>query len=638
MSEQVSYEQARELAEQSREQDWERPSFGKELFLGNFDLSLIHPQPDTPTEMREKGDAFLERLRVFLEERVDPLQIERDAKIPDDVIQGLKDLGALGMKIPEAYGGLGLSLLYYTKAVALAGTWHSSLGALLSAHQSIGLPEPLRLFGSDEQKAEWLPKLARTHISAFLLTEPDVGSDPARMSCSAVPTEDGNGYVVNGLKLWATNGAIADVVVVMAMVPRSEDQRGGITAFICPCDLEGVRVTHRNEFMGVRGIENSVTQFDNVYLPKENVIGGIGKGLKIALTTLNTGRLSLPASTAAAAKYSLKISREWAAERVQWGKPIGQHDEVAQKLAFVAGTAFGIEAVVDVSCRLADDKRNDIRIEAALAKLYGSEFGWQAVDTMVQIRGGRGFETAESLRRRGEKPVPAEQLQRDMRINRIFEGSTEIMHLLIAREALDTHLGAGGKLLEPGVAAPEKAKAAASAGKFYASWFPKLTVGQGQRPSSYTEFGQLGKHLRFAERNSRKLARSIFYALGVYRAGLERKGALLGRFVDIGAELYAIACACVYAERLGTAEARELADLFCSQSRRRVDTLFHALWANDDDASYRAAQKVLSGRYAWLEADIADPAGDGPMIPRHEAPAVDTEALDEEAPTAAPAG
>jgi hypothetical protein len=311
---------------------------------------------------------------------------------------------------------------------------------------------------------------------------------------------------------------------------------------------------------------------------------------------------------------------------------------VAQKLAFVAGTAFGIEAVVDVSCRLADDKRNDIRIEAALAKLYGSEFGWQAVDTMVQIRGGRGFETAESLRRRGEKPVPAEQLLRDMRINRIFEGSTEIMHLLIAREALDTHLGAGGKLLEPGVAVPEKAKAAAAAGKFYASWFPKLTVGQGQRPSSYTEFGQLGRHLRFAERNSRKLARSIFYALGVYRAGLERKGALLGRFVDIGAELYAIACACVYAERLGTTEARELADLFCSQSRRRVDTLFHALWANDDDASYRAAQKVLSGRYAWLEADIADPAGDGPMIPRHEAPAVDTEDVDEEAPTAAPAG
>jgi alkylation response protein AidB-like acyl-CoA dehydrogenase len=638
MSEQVSYEQARELAEQSREQDWERPSFGKELFLGNFDLSLIHPQPDEPAEMREKGDAFLERLRVFLEERVDPLQIERDAKVPDDVIQGLKDLGALGMKIPEEYGGLGLSLLYYTKAVALAGTWHSSLGALLSAHQSIGLPEPLRLFGSEEQKREWLPKLARTHISAFLLTEPDVGSDPARMSCTAVPTEDGSGYTITGTKLWATNGSIADVVVVMAMVPRSEDRKGGITAFICPCDLDGVSVTHRNEFMGVRGIENSVTRFDSVFVPKENVIGGIAMGLKIALTTLNTGRLSLPATTAAAAKYSLKISREWAAERVQWGKPIGQHDEVAQKLAFVAGTAFGIEAVVDVSCRLADDKRNDIRIEAALAKLYGSEFGWQAVDTMVQIRGGRGFETAESLKRRGEKPVPAEQLQRDMRINRIFEGSTEIMHLLIAREALDTHLGAGGKLLEPGVAAPEKAKAAAKAGKFYGSWFPKLTVGQGQRPSSYTEFGQLGRHLRFAERNSRKLARSIFYALGVHRAGLERKGALLGRFVDIGAELYAIACACVYAERLGTTEARELADLFCSQSRRRVDTLFHALWANDDDASYRTAQKVLSGRYAWLEADIADPAGDGPMIPRHEAPAVDTESVEEEAPTGAPAG
>jgi alkylation response protein AidB-like acyl-CoA dehydrogenase len=617
----VSYEQSKELAESSREQAWDRPSFGKELFLGNFDLSLIHPQPAPDPAMVEKGEAFLATLRTFLEEHVDALQIERDAKVPESVVEGLKEIGAFGMKIPEEYGGLGLSLGYYVRAVSLAGTWSAALGALLSAHQSIGLPEPLRLFGSEEQKQEWLPKLARTHISAFLLTEPDVGSDPARMSTTAVPTDDGSGYRITGLKLWATNGSVADVVVVMAAVPRTDESRGGVTAFICPMDLDGVTVERRNSFMGIRGIENSLTRFDNVFVPSENVIGKVGQGLKIALTTLNTGRLSLPGTTAAASKYALKIAREFASERVQWGQPVGKHDEVAQKLAFIAGTAFGLDAVVDVSTRLADDKRNDIRIEAALAKLLGSELGWKATDEMIQIRGGRGYETAESLKARGEKPVPAEQMLRDMRINRIFEGSTEIMHLLIAREALDAHLQAGGKMLEPDVPAGEKAKAAVGAAKFYAGWFPRLLVGEGVKPSAYDEFGPLAKHLRAVERGSRKLARSIFYSLGRFGPKLEKKGALLGRFVDIGAELYAQACACVYAHGLGTQEARELAGLFCRQSQRRVDVLFSQLWANDDTANYRAALDVLEGKHRWLEASIADPAGEGPVIPHHEAPA-----------------
>src|SRR5438067_9130222 len=223
---QVSEKEARQVAEAAREAEWKLPSFGKELFLGNFRLDLIHPQPKLPADAVETGERFLGELRTFLENKVDPLQIERDSKIPDDVVEGLKEIGALGMKIPTEYGGLGLSQVYYNKALALAGVWHSSLSTLLSAHQSIGLPQPLMLFGSDEQKKEWLPKLARTHISAFLLTEPDVGSDPARMSSSAVPTDDGRGYVINGRKLWATNGAFADVVVVMAVVPKDKARNG----------------------------------------------------------------------------------------------------------------------------------------------------------------------------------------------------------------------------------------------------------------------------------------------------------------------------------------------------------------------------------------------------------------------------
>jgi alkylation response protein AidB-like acyl-CoA dehydrogenase len=619
-----SYEESKQVAEASREADWKQPSFGREMYLGNFQLDLIHPQPKADPEKVRDGEEFLRRLRAFLTERVDPLEIEENAKLGDDVIQGLKDLGALGMKIPKEYGGLGLTQVYYNRALALAGTWHAAISTLLSAHQSIGLPEPLKTYGSEAQKREWLPKVAKDHISAFLLTEPDVGSDPARMSATAVPTEDGKGYTINGTKLWATNGYIADVVVVMAVVPKTEGSKGGITAFLCPMDTDGVTVTHRNAFMGLRGLENSVTEFKDVYIPKENVIAGEGRGLRIALGTLNTGRLSLPAICVGATKYSLKIVREWANERKQWGQALGKHDPVAQKIAFIAGTAFGLEALVDVASRLADDKQRDFRIEAAIAKLYGSERAWEAVDTMVQVRGGRGYETAKSLAARGEKPVPAEQMLRDMRINRIFEGSTEIMHLMIAREAVDQHLSVAGDILLGDAALAEKAKLAVKAGAFYAKWFPSLTVGKGQSLSSFDEFGPLAKHLRYAERSSRKLARSTFYAMGRYQAKLEQKGALLGRIVDIGAELFAIASACTYASTLGQDDPAnkdaiyELADLFCMQARDRTERLFHELWSNNDDAQYKTAQSVLEGRYAFFESDVVDPAGDGPMIPEHE--------------------
>jgi alkylation response protein AidB-like acyl-CoA dehydrogenase len=613
MSTEVSERQAREVAEAAREREWKLPSFGKELFLGNFRLDLISPQPRLDAAAVERGEAFLARLRAFLDAEVDPLEIERDAKIPERVLDGLKALGALGMKVPEEYGGLGLSQVYYNRALALTGVWHASLSTLLSAHQSIGVAEPLMLFGSEEQKRKWLPLVTKDHISAFLLTEPDVGSDPARLGATAIPTEDGSGYTLNGLKLWATNGAIADVVVVMAQVPER-----GITAFVLPYDRPGVTVEHRNAFMGLRGIENSVTRLQDVFVPRENVIGREGQGLKIALTTLNTGRLALPAICVGQAKWATKVAREFASERVQWGQPVGKHDAVAQKVAFIAATAFGLEAMLDVASRLADDKSNDIRIEAAIAKLYGSELGWRVLDELMQVRGGRGYETAASLKARGEKPVPVEQALRDMRINRIFEGSTEIMHLLIAREAVDTHLEIAGEILEGDGDLKEKARVAVQAGRFYAKWLPQLAVGEGQNPRAYDEFGELATHLRFVERGSRKLARSTFYAMGRWQARLEKRQAVLGRIVDIGAELFAMSAAVVYATTIRderpaqAAEAAELADLFCKHARRRVGDLFGALWSNDDVENYALAQRVLEGRYTFIEEGIADPSGDGP--------------------------
>ncbi len=619
MSSTVSERQAREVAEAARESEWKLPSFGKELFLGNFRLDLIHPQPQLDPAAVEKGERFLAELREFLESEVDPLEIEREAKIPEPVIDGLKRMGALGMKVSEEYGGLGLSQVYYNRALQIVGVWHASLSALLSAHQSIGVAEPLRLFGTEEQKRKWLPLVAKDHISAFLLTESDVGSDPARLATTATPVD--GGYELTGRKLWATNGAIADIVVVMAKVPKGDGRRGGISAFVLPYDLPGVTVEHRNAFMGLRGIENSVTRLDRVFVPEENRIGREGDGLKIALTTLNTGRLALPAICVGQAKWATKVAREWSNERVQWGRPVGKHDAVAQKIAFIAGSAFGLEAMLDVASRLADNKSSDIRIEAALAKLYGSEMGWKVLDELIQVRGGRGYETAASLKARGEKPVPAEQALRDMRINRIFEGSTEIMHLLIAREAVDQHLQVAGDLLEGDGDIKEKIAAAGRAGAFYSKWLPQLAVGKGQVPNSYDELGPLAPYARFIERSSRKLARSTFYGMTRWQAKLEYRQTFLGRLVDIGAELFAMASALAYADTIGRerperrTEAQELAELFCTQAKQRVETLFHELWHNVDDANRAAAARVLDGRYRWLEEGVADPAGEGPMIP-----------------------
>ncbi|MFI5085793.1 MAG: acyl-CoA dehydrogenase family protein [Actinomycetales bacterium] len=614
----VTEEQARQVAEEARETEWNRPSFAKGLYLGNFDLALIHPHPQGTPADAERGDAFLARLDVYCR-TMDGSRIEKDSLVPDEYLTGMAELGVFGMKIPREYGGLGLSLLYYGRALQLIGSVHPSLGALVSAHQSIGVPEPVKVFGTAEQKKQFLPRCAAGAITAFLLTEPDVGSDPARMGCTAVP--DGDEYVLDGVKLWTTNGVIAELVVVMAVVPPHNGQKGGISAFVVEADSPGITVENRNAFMGLRGIENGVTRFHQVRVPAANRLGKEGQGLKIALTTLNTGRLSIPAMCAASGKWSLKIAREWSNARAQWGKPVGQHEAVGKKIAFLAATAFALEAVFELSAELADAGMKDVRIEAALAKLWSSEMAYQCADELVQIRGGRGFETAASLAARGERAVGAEQQLRDSRINRIFEGSTEIMHLLIAREAVDAHLKAAGDLASTTATLGQKGRAAVAASSFYAKWLPQLAVGKGMDPRSYADFGPLAKHLRYVERESRRLARQTFYGMGRWQAKLEYKQVFLGRIVDIGAELFAMAASVSRAEMLRQQDASrghaavELADAFCDQARIRVDALFTSLWHNTDDGDRGLARRVLAGDYGWLEAGIIDASeGTGPWI------------------------
>jgi alkylation response protein AidB-like acyl-CoA dehydrogenase len=602
-----SEQESRDVAEAARETEWTAPSFVRELFLGNFRLDLIHPYPRQSPEDRAKTDAYIARLKPIIE-RVDSDEIDRTGELPEDVVQELREIGAFGLKIPEEYGGVGLSQVGYGRTIGMVTSKDGNLTALLSAHQSIGVPQPLKLFGTPEQKKKYLPRIAKGAISAFALTEAGVGSDPAALSTTATPTEDGKSFIINGEKLWCTNGTMAELLVVMARTPdkvKNGKSIPQITAFIVDTRAPGVTITQRCRFMGLKALQNAVITFENVRVPREDILWGEGKGLKLALVTLNTGRLTLPMSAAYGAKAAVEVARKWAAERVQWGQPVGKHDEVAQMLGGMAADAFGLEAMAELSSALADQAQNDIRLEAAIAKLWTTEVGWRVIDDLMQIRGGRGYETADSLKARGERPIAVERMMRDFRINRIFEGTSEIMHLFIAREAVDTHLSVAGDMIKPGIGAGQKLAAMAKAGLWYAGWFPKRLVGGGQVPGAFGEFGPNARHVRYVERTSRKLAREMFYAMGKYQAKLERKGKLLGRFVDIGAELYAISCACVRAHSMKDEphgrDAQRLADVFSRRARMRIRSLFAEIHDNADDATYRVALDVLKGKYAWLE-------------------------------------
>ncbi|MDQ2767253.1 MAG: acyl-CoA dehydrogenase family protein [Gemmatimonadota bacterium] len=620
-------QEARDVAEAARESDWIEPSFLRELFLGRLRLDLIHPFPPENDVETENARPFMERLRAVLE-TVDSDAIDRDGHIPEEVVQKLRDIGAFGIKIPREYGGLGLSQVSYIRAIGMVTSKDGSLTALLSAHQSIGLPQPLKLFGTDAQKKKFFPRLAKGAISAFALTETDAGSDPANMRTFATVSEDGSHYVLNGTKLWCTNGTRAELMVVMARTPDAVvngKPKKQITAFIVETNWPGVEIVHRSRFMGLKAIENGVIRFNNVRVPKENILWGEGKGLKLALVTLNTGRLTLPASAAYGAKAMLQIVREWGNDRVQWGQPIGKHEAIAQKIALMAANTFAMESIAELASAMADRGGYDIRLEAAIAKLWNTEAGWRIVDDALQIRGGRGYETADSLKGRGEAPIPVERAMRDFRINLIFEGSSEIMRLFIAREAVDHHFKTAFDVVNPKASGKEKWEALVRSAKFYPTWYTTRWMGN---MKGYGEFGALASHVRFIDKTSRKLGRAIFHAMVKLGPKLERRQMVLFRAVDIGAELFAMSAACTRAQMLkktGDANATDLADLFCRESRLRIRAHFDNLFGVNDAAIYRVSQQVLRGEFEWLERGIIDapepePSGLAPDETRAERP------------------
>src|SRR6266853_6370869 len=331
-------EESRKVAEESREKEWAGRTFLRELFLGNFLLDHVHPFPVMRGE-RPEFKKFYDDVQRFLREKVDPVAIDETGEYPEEVLDGLRRLGAFGIKIPKEYGGLGFTVSEYTTIMQMVGSLDGNISALLSAHQSIGVPQPLKLFGTPAQKKKYLPRCAAGAISAFALTEPHVGSDPASLSTTA--ELHGDTFVLNGEKLWCTNGTMAELLVVMARDPKTKK----ISCFIVETDWPGVKVEYLCRFMGLKALANGIISFHDVRVPRENLVGEEGKGLRIALTTLNTGRLTLPAVCAGIAKQCLKICRGWSNARHQWGVPIWKHEAVAHMIADMAATTFAMDSV-----------------------------------------------------------------------------------------------------------------------------------------------------------------------------------------------------------------------------------------------------------------------------------------------------
>lgn len=604
LAKQSTEEEARHVAESARQKVWRAPSFLKDLYLGSLNLDLLTPYPLVDKAGRPEFKTFFESFRKFVKDNIDPNAIDESGEYPQAVIDGLKDLGAFGMKVPTEYGGLGLSQVEYNQVMEFIGGLDANITALLSAHQSIGVPQPIKLFGTSEQKENYLRRCAKGAISAFALTEPSVGSDPSSLSTTAVAAPDGDGYILNGTKLWCTNGTLAELIVVMAAHPETKR----ISAFVVEMNAPGVTVEKRCHFMGHRALANAVIDFKDVHVPRMGLIGKEGAGLKIALITLNTGRLSLPAAATGCIKRCLEICRAWANERVQWGLPIGKHEAITHMLADMAATGFAMESVSQLGALLADRKNYDIRLEAAAAKEFNSTEGWRLIDNTMQIRGGRGYETESSLAARGDEPVSVERMFRDFRINRIFEGSSEIMHLFIAREAVDKHLSIAGDIIDKKVSFLDKLKALPKIIAFYSWWYPTRWIGWGRWPR-FLSYGSQGKHLCFIDRNTRKLARQTFHGMIIHQAKLEKKQGFMFRIVDIGLELFAMTTVVMRAKAMGDIQdpnaerAKELANAFCCASRRRIKHLFNQLWCNDDNSETRLGLEVLGGSEAWFEVE-----------------------------------
>lgn len=395
----------------------------KGLFLGRFVADWVMPYPAIQPEERARLEAALAQLRSFLDQRLDPAAIDRQADIPREVIEGLARLGVYGMTAPREIGGSGLSQMAYCKVMEEIGSRCASTSIFVNVQHSIGM-RALLLFGTPEQQRRWLPPLIRGEkLAAFALTEPEAGSDAANVQSTATPSADGSHFILNGEKRYITSGGIAQVLTVMARTPIPGKSETAVTAFLVRPDMPGFTVVEpRMEKLGIRGTATARLAFRNMPVPKENILGTPGKGLKVALTVLDFGRTTFGACCTGAAKTCLRLAVRHANTRRQFGRTLGEFELIKKKIARMAAGAYAMEAMTTVTASLIDRGLEDYMLETAMLKVFSTEALWMLVNEAFQVHGGAAYFT--------DKPL--ERMLRDARINQIGEGANEVLTSFIA--------------------------------------------------------------------------------------------------------------------------------------------------------------------------------------------------------------
>lgn len=613
-----------ERIEEARER-FTGQSFMAGLFAGKPDFSLLLMPEESPEE-KAAWEEFRLRLETFLTTQVDPDEIERTAKIPNSVLKGLFALGAFGMKIPRQYGGLGFSYTNYGRALMLMASWSNALALTVAVPQSIGIAMPILMFGNEEQRRTYLPLVAREAVSAFALTEPITGSDAANIATEAILDPCGTMFVVNGEKLWCTNGPIARYITLIARVPAKRIRQNGQamwmpvpsgkgaddhiqTAFILDMQTPGVRIRQHCQFEGCRGLENAHMTFTDVHIPKENVIGEVGRGLKYALTILNVGRaVSIPAICLGMAKQAWQPTLDRANQRLTFQKPLGTRQTQRVRLGRMASNLFAMEALAFTAWQMADQHTYDVRIEAAMAKLFCSEKTIQFLKNAQIIFGGMGYETADSKRLRGEPAFGIEQLVRDAEMYRIGEGATDILRPFVAREGLNMHLERAGHLFDGRTTWAHRFTELRQLLKFYAPWYTSQWAGRPLPPRPELQHPRVRSKLLFVERTSRRLARTIFYAMLLHRKALQDDQGRQNRIEMVGEDLLVIAATALYAEvqerTTSRSEVWDLTEETFLEAKQRVGHNIRELIRNQDVGVAAIGGKALSGEYPSLSRGI----------------------------------
>jgi len=614
-----------ERLEEARERLTGR-SFMAGLFVGRPDFSLLLPTEESP-EQHVVWEEYRLKLETFLKTQVDPDEIERTAKIPNSVLKGLFALGTFGMKIPKEYGGLGFSYTNYGRALMLIASWSNILALTVAVPQSIGIAMPLLLFGTEEKKRKYLPIVAREAISAFALTEAITGSDAANIHTEAALDSSGTAFVVNGEKLWCTNGSIARYVTLIARVPSKRELHAGRTvwvpvpegkgadeqvhtAFILDMETPGVRVQQRCQFEGCRGIENAYMTFTDVRIPAANVIGEVGRGLKYALTILNVGRaVSVPAICLGMAKQAWQPTLDRANQRLTFQKPLSERQTQRMRLGHMGANLFAMEALASSVWRMADQHMYDVRIEAAIAKIFCSETTIQFLKNSQIIFGGMGYETADSKCVRGEPAFGIEQLVRDAEMYRIGEGATDILRPFVAREGLSQHLERAQRYMSGNLGRTARLVELLKLVRFYVPWYLSLWLRRTLPDRSEFRHPRVAPLLRYAERSSRRLASAVFWAMVRHGTQLRDDQGRQTRIETVGEDLLTIATSALWASSQERANADEqvwdLVEHVAAGARLRIDHAIDELRGrNTDQVVATIGQQAVGGSYTWLSQGI----------------------------------